>query len=299
MRAESDQAAAFTYPRRSSNPRLTVRAISATVRSPASTPLPRAPSTFSSRTETTSGTVGPSQARSFLASTEVSPQSVGGTEPRTGNSASAATIPRRRCARSPRVLVEAVRSMLERSTVSHRPAREPSACTSRSRAVRGNTSISMPRLNDCTPGSLLAVRWGASADATAKVQLCDDGGSDASNPRPIPSASRRPRTKHRVTSLDGLAADLDGAGRVDQFLALHRGSGERHVQAAGALLDQPEALRAAPPCTAARTSPAPASASAAPEAAAPPRPTSPPSPCSTPTTSDTSRRRADTPAALG
>jgi len=36
-------------------------------------------------------------------------------------------------------------------------------------------------LNECTPGSLLAVRWGASADATAKVQLCDDRGSDASD----------------------------------------------------------------------------------------------------------------------
>ena len=38
-------------------------------------------------------------------------------------------------------------------------------------------------LNECTPGSLLAVRWGASADATARVQLCDDRGSDASDPR--------------------------------------------------------------------------------------------------------------------
>lgn len=37
-------------------------------------------------------------------------------------------------------------------------------------------------LNDCTPGSLLAVRWGASADATARVQLCDDRGSDAADP---------------------------------------------------------------------------------------------------------------------
>jgi microsomal dipeptidase-like Zn-dependent dipeptidase len=36
-------------------------------------------------------------------------------------------------------------------------------------------------LNECTAGSLLAVRWGASADATAKVQLCDDRGSDVSD----------------------------------------------------------------------------------------------------------------------
>ncbi|WP_043343187.1 membrane dipeptidase [Belnapia moabensis] len=35
-------------------------------------------------------------------------------------------------------------------------------------------------LNDCTPGSLLAVRWGTGANATAEVQLCDDRGSDLS-----------------------------------------------------------------------------------------------------------------------